>query len=298
MGERSSPGPGDRPGMSADAPTRPVVSISRSAGRRPDTAGDRRRSTIRRQTCRSTCSSSSAIPPRARPRARPRRRPSGRPGAPTRRACKDAGAFVSGEPLEAPTTATTVAVRNGERVVTDGPFAETKEWLGGYYVIEAADLDAALDHASAHPERRLRPRRGAAGDAGPRDVSSAVERAFREESGRVLATLIRHLGGDFQLAEDALQDAFAVALATWPRDGVPANPGAWITTAARRKAIDRLRRERAFARPPAHPAHAHGARPPRGGPRSPRTSRLSTTTACASSSPAVTPRWRWTRASR
>ena len=77
-------------------------------------------------------------------------------------------------------------------------------------------------------------------------MSSAVERAFREESGRVLATLIRHLGGDFQLAEDALQDAFAVALATWPRDGVPANPGAWITTAARRKAIDRLRRERAL----------------------------------------------------
>jgi RNA polymerase sigma-70 factor (ECF subfamily) len=77
-------------------------------------------------------------------------------------------------------------------------------------------------------------------------VTSAVERAFREESGRVLATLIRHLGGDFQLAEDALQDAFAVALATWPRDGEPANPGAWITTAARRKAIDRLRRERAF----------------------------------------------------
>ena len=64
---------------------------------------------------------------------------------------KDAGAFVSGEPLEAPTTATTVAVRNGDRVVTDGPFAETKEWLGGYYVIEAADLDAALDHASRIP---------------------------------------------------------------------------------------------------------------------------------------------------
>ena len=77
-------------------------------------------------------------------------------------------------------------------------------------------------------------------------MSAAVERAFREESGRVLATLIRHLGGDFQLAEDALQDAFAVALATWPRDGEPANPGAWITTTARRKAIDRLRRERAF----------------------------------------------------
>jgi RNA polymerase sigma-70 factor, ECF subfamily len=77
--------------------------------------------------------------------------------------------------------------------------------------------------------------------------TAAVERAFRQESGRVLATLIRHLGGDFELAEDALQDALAVALRTWPRDGVPANPGAWMTVAARRKAIDRIRRERALA---------------------------------------------------
>jgi RNA polymerase sigma-70 factor, ECF subfamily len=80
----------------------------------------------------------------------------------------------------------------------------------------------------------------------PAGTRNAAERAFREQSGRVLATLIRQLGGDFQLAEDALQDAFAVALATWPRDGEPANPGAWITTAARRKAIDRLRRDRAL----------------------------------------------------
>jgi RNA polymerase sigma-70 factor (ECF subfamily) len=58
--------------------------------------------------------------------------------------------------------------------------------------------------------------------------------------------LIRQVG-DFQLAEDAVQDAFAAAVATWPRDGVPANPGAWITVTARRRAIDRLRRERATA---------------------------------------------------
>jgi RNA polymerase sigma-70 factor (ECF subfamily) len=77
--------------------------------------------------------------------------------------------------------------------------------------------------------------------------AGAVERAFREEAGRVLATLIRHLGGSFELAEDALQDAFAVAVATWPRDGVPDNPGAWLTVAARRKAIDRLRRDRVLA---------------------------------------------------
>jgi RNA polymerase sigma-70 factor (ECF subfamily) len=78
------------------------------------------------------------------------------------------------------------------------------------------------------------------------DPAATVERAFREERALVLATLIRLLG-DFQLAEDAVQDAFAAAVATWPRDGVPANPGAWITVAARRRAIDRLRRDRSLA---------------------------------------------------
>ncbi len=78
------------------------------------------------------------------------------------------------------------------------------------------------------------------------DAPAAVERAFREERAAVLATLIRHVG-DFQLAEDAVQDAFAAAVMTWPRDGVPAIPGAWITTTARRRAIDRLRRTRSLA---------------------------------------------------
>ncbi|HET9608223.1 MAG TPA: sigma-70 family RNA polymerase sigma factor [Acidimicrobiales bacterium] len=78
------------------------------------------------------------------------------------------------------------------------------------------------------------------------DPAATVERAFREERPAVLATLIRHVG-DFQLAEDAVQDAFAAAVATWPRDGVPDSPRAWITVTARRKAIDRLRRERSTA---------------------------------------------------
>jgi hypothetical protein len=64
---------------------------------------------------------------------------------------RSSGAYVSGEALQPPTTATTVAVRNGDRVVSDGPFADTKEWLGGFYVIEAADLDAALNHAAQMP---------------------------------------------------------------------------------------------------------------------------------------------------
>ncbi|MEV4438711.1 RNA polymerase sigma factor [Streptomyces sp. NPDC049577] len=81
---------------------------------------------------------------------------------------------------------------------------------------------------------------------GDSPAAAVVERVFREERGAVVATLIRHLG-DFQLAEDALQDAFASAVATWSREGVPANPNAWIMVTARRKAIDRLRRERAAA---------------------------------------------------
>jgi RNA polymerase sigma-70 factor, ECF subfamily len=67
-----------------------------------------------------------------------------------------------------------------------------------------------------------------------------LDSVFREESRAVLATLIRILG-DFDLAEDALQDAFTTALEVWSRDGVPASPGAWLTTTARRKAIDRIR---------------------------------------------------------
>jgi RNA polymerase sigma-70 factor (ECF subfamily) len=77
-------------------------------------------------------------------------------------------------------------------------------------------------------------------------VSAAIAGAFRDERAIVLATLIRQVG-DFQLAEDAVQDAFEAAVTVWRRDGVPDNPGAWITAAARRRAIDRLRRNRSVA---------------------------------------------------
>jgi RNA polymerase sigma-70 factor (ECF subfamily) len=71
---------------------------------------------------------------------------------------------------------------------------------------------------------------------------AAVSRIFREESGRSIAALIRAFG-DIDLAEDAVQEAFAAALRAWARDGLPPNPGGWITTTARNRAIDRLRRE-------------------------------------------------------
>jgi RNA polymerase sigma-70 factor, ECF subfamily len=79
-------------------------------------------------------------------------------------------------------------------------------------------------------------------DAAIRLEGAEVGRIFREEFGRSLAALIRAFG-DIDVAEDAVQEAFAVALRRWPRDGVPPNPGGWITTTARNHTIDRLRRE-------------------------------------------------------
>jgi RNA polymerase sigma-70 factor (ECF subfamily) len=73
-------------------------------------------------------------------------------------------------------------------------------------------------------------------------MSGAIDAIFRDESGRAVAALIRAFG-DIDLAEDAVQEAFAIALARWPGDGLPPNPGGWITTTARMRAIDRLRRE-------------------------------------------------------
>jgi RNA polymerase sigma-70 factor (ECF subfamily) len=99
------------------------------------------------------------------------------------------------------------------------------------------------------PRREVRrdrgaPDRRAAGRGGRIDE---LERVFRAERGRVLASLIRVLG-DFELAEDAVQDAFAAALVRWPQAGSPSNPGAWIQTVARNAAIDRIRRARTLER--------------------------------------------------
>jgi len=77
------------------------------------------------------------------------------------------------------------------------------------------------------------------------DIRTHVDAVFRAEAGRILATLIRLLG-DFDVAEDAMHDAFSVALQRWPRDGLPANPRAWLISTARFKAIDAIRRRARF----------------------------------------------------
>ena len=116
-----------------------------------------------------------------------------------------------------------VRVRDGETLLTDGPFAETREQLGGYYMVECDTLDQAIDAARRIPGALTGRDRGAA-DHGVRltEVAhDAVARAFREGYGRALAVLARALG-DIDRAEDALQDASAIALERWPRDGIPA----------------------------------------------------------------------------
>jgi RNA polymerase sigma-70 factor, ECF subfamily len=85
-----------------------------------------------------------------------------------------------------------------------------------------------------------------------------VETVFRREYGRCVATLIRFLG-DIDAAEEAVQDAFTVAVARWPSDGQPPNPGAWIVTTARNRAIDRLRRESVRDERHAQAHHLYGA---------------------------------------
>src|ERR671937_127393 len=111
---------------------------------------------------------------------------------------RKAGKTVVSERLRPEDQATRVRVKGGHHQITDGPFAETKEALGGFYVLEYA---------------------------------------------RVVASVLR-IVRDIDTAEDVVQEAFAQALDRWPTTGAPERPGAWLLTAARRRAIDRLRRAR------------------------------------------------------
>src|SRR5260370_32437433 len=94
-------------------------------------------------------------------------------------------------------------------------------------------------HASGTPDSRYRPRR-----EGSVDGAAGLEKIYREEAVRIRAMLAARLG-DVGLAEELVQDAFVEALEHWPSEGLPPNPGGWLATTARRKAIDRLRRDRA-----------------------------------------------------
>src|SRR4051812_47619275 len=93
------------------------------------------------------------------------------------------------------------------------------------------------------PGRQPRHRRGPAGGVELTGPGNALATVFRAEHGRVLARLISLLG-DFDLAEEALADAYVMAARSWPGRGVPEHPAAWLLATARNRAIDRIRRQR------------------------------------------------------
>ena len=157
-------------------------------------------------------------------------------------AVNDTPGVTPGLWLDEPEMATTVRVQDGKTLTTDGPFVAVKEALGGYLVFEADDLDAAVALAARVPAARL----GGAVEVRPVAGVSGLDRVFRDEWGRVLAGLIGFLG-DFDLAEEAAQEACRLAAERWPRDGTPDNPRAWLATTARNRAVDRIRRDRTLA---------------------------------------------------
>src|SRR6476619_1576157 len=100
----------------------------------------------------------------------------------------------------------------------------------------------SLSHVPPRVPRHVSARSRFVRSRAERRVSEDLPTIFRRETGRCTATLIRVLG-DVDLAEDAVAEAFAIAAEQWPTRGVPPNPGGWITTTARNRAIDRLRRD-------------------------------------------------------
>ena len=172
------------------------------------------------------------------------------------------GAWVFAGGLQPADTATVVDGTGGDVVTTDGPFAEAKEQLGGFWVIEAADLDAALGvgrqglgRLPGARSRSARSRTSSSTRTGtpvPASATDEIARVFREESGRAVATLVRLLG-DIDVAEEAVQDAFAVAVAA---------------LAGRRRAAQPRRLDHHHRPQPGHrPAAAGGARATTASPR-------------------------------
>ena len=174
------------------------------------------------------------------------RAPSSARGAVYYRALVDSGVYVGGALLEPPSTGATVRVHGGQRRVQDGPYADTKEQLGGQIVLELASLDEALDWAARCPS-------AASGAVEVRPVSADGPRAGRErkwldDPRRVVELVARESYGPFGGATFLRARATSPRPKThwrripdgaphlWPRDGVPGRPEAWLcrTTARRR----------------------------------------------------------------
>ena len=169
---------------------------------------------------------------------------------------KAAGAWVFNGGLHPPSTATVVRTQRGEVLIDRRPVRGKQgthrrihghQGAGPRRGAEWARQDGARAHARG--PRRTPDRGPAVPGGGPYLIasvppldSSEIERVFREEHGRAVAVLVRQFG-DIDVAEEAVQDAFTVAVQRWPAAGLPPSPAGWIITTARNRAIDRLRRE-------------------------------------------------------
>ena len=231
---------------SANAPTRERYCRSPvRRGRRPDAAGDRRRPTIREanvpQYMLLIFSDPSPGPGRG---ARPRRWPCGRRGAATRRP-ERTPASSSAASRWRPRRRRRPSVCATARASSPTGRSRRPRRSSAATTSSTSPTSTAPWPGQADAQHPLRLGRGPALMEFDPGVSSAVERAFREEGRRVLASLIRHLR---RLPAGRGRPAGRLRRrgTTWPRDGVPGNSGAWLTVAARRKAIDRLRRGRAL----------------------------------------------------
>ena len=134
-------------------------------------------------------------------------------------------------------------VQDGKTLLTDGPFVGRQGAPRRLLLCRGRRSRRGARARRADPGR-ADGRRGRGAAAG--GEVALLEQVFRDEWGRVVASLVGFLG-DFDLAEEAAQEAFAIAAQRWPRDGTPPNPGAWLTITARNRAIDRLRRDRTLA---------------------------------------------------
>ena len=204
------------------------------------------------------------------------------------------GAHLGSAALGDADTATTLrAGADGARIVTDGPFAELAEQVGGYYDVELPDLDAAITAAAAAAAGVHRRDPAGHQDRGVRPAvtpDEALAATVREEWGRLVALLLAQFRR-LDLVEDALADAVEAAARTWPRDGVPDRPAAWLLTAARRRVLDRLRAEAMAARTGAAARRRRRGQRPPSGRCEPTPATSSTTTCCAWCSCAATRRW-------
>ncbi len=151
---------------------------------------------------------------------------------------EEAGAWVFGAGLQPASSATVVRPGSGSVSMTDGPYAETKEQMGGG---SGSSRPRTSTRPWSGPDKRP-PRPRGRWSCAPCRMNDELAALYRREVGRCTATLVRVLG-DLDLAEDAVAEAFAIAAERWPVTGIPPNPGGWITTTARNRSIDRLRRE-------------------------------------------------------